>query len=88
VRWHVLDQPELCTLSTAHDRIQTLGETGVSLMRWKVDVEQFDELYRGEWEWLAMDGELTKAPLGGKTGPEPTDRGRSGVNRSLLTGGT
>ena len=29
---------------------------------------------------------MTKAPLGGKhTGPNPTDRGKSGVKRSLLT---
>jgi hypothetical protein len=35
-----------------------------------------------------MDGAMTKAPLGGKkTGANPTDRGKSGVNRSLLTEG-
>src|SRR5579864_5555536 len=35
-----------------------------------------------------MDGAITKAPLGGeKTGPNPTDRGKSGVKRSLLTEG-
>lgn len=35
-----------------------------------------------------MDGAMTKAPLGGrKTGPNPTDRGKSGVKRSLLTEG-
>ena len=29
---------------------------------------------------------MTKAPLGGeKTGPNPTDRGKDGVKRSLLT---
>jgi putative transposase len=31
---------------------------------------------------------MTKAPLGGeRTGPTPTDRGKSGVKRSLLTDG-
>ena len=31
---------------------------------------------------------MTKAPLGGeKTGPNPTDRGKSGVKRSMLTEG-
>jgi transposase len=35
-----------------------------------------------------MDGAMTKAPLGGKkTGRNPTDRGKSGVKRSLLTDG-
>ncbi len=28
---------------------------------------------------------MTKSPLGGKTGPDPTDRGKIGVKRSLLT---
>ena len=33
-----------------------------------------------------MDGAMTKAPLGGgKTGPNPTDRAKSGAKRSLLT---
>ena len=35
-----------------------------------------------------MDGAMTKAPLGGeKTGPNPTDRGKCGVKRSVLTEG-
>jgi transposase len=33
-----------------------------------------------------MDGAITKAPLGGElTGPNPTDRAKSGTKRSLLT---
>jgi putative transposase len=35
-----------------------------------------------------MDGAMTKAPLGGeKTGKNPTDRGKSGVKRSILSEG-
>ena len=35
-----------------------------------------------------MNGAMTKAPLGGeKTGPNPTDRGKSGVKRRVLTEG-
>src|SRR5262249_5057402 len=38
-----------------------------------------------DWAWLSMDDCMTKAPLGGaKTGRNPTDRGKSGVKRSLL----
>ena len=33
-----------------------------------------------------MDGTMTKAPLGGeKSGPNPTDRAKKGVKRSVLT---
>jgi len=32
-----------------------------------------------------MDGAITKSPLGGKsTGPNPTDRSKSGTRRSIL----
>ena len=35
-----------------------------------------------------MDGAMTKAPLGKeKTGPNPTDRAKRGVKRSLLVEG-
>jgi transposase len=47
---------------------------------WQAGIEQFDELCEIDWDWLAMDGAMSKAPLGGeKTGPNPTDRGKSGV---------
>jgi putative transposase len=64
-QWRALDYTELCPHSTAHDRFQTWVEAGVFLELWKAGVEQFDELRGIEWDWLAMDGALTKAPLGG-----------------------
>lgn len=37
------------------------------------------------WEWQAIDGAMTKAPLGGAgTGANPTDRGKKGTKRSIL----
>ncbi|MGH2411467.1 MAG: IS5 family transposase [Chloroflexota bacterium] len=87
-QWQALDQTELCAHSTAHDRFQEWVETGVFLTFWRGGVEQFDELRGIDWAWLSMDGAMTKAPLGGKkTGPNPTDRGKGGAKRSLLTEG-
>jgi len=41
-----------------------------------------------EWEWQAIDGVMTKAPLGkDATGKNPTDRAKSGTKRSMLTDG-
>ena len=41
----------------------------------------YDAKHGIEWEWLAMDGALGKAPLGGElTGPNPTDRAKKGRN--------
>lgn len=88
-QWKALDQTELCAGSTAHDRYQEWVEAGVFLKLWQAGVEQFDELKRIDWAWLSMDGAMTKAPLGGEdTGPNPTDRAKSGVKRSLLTEGS
>jgi putative transposase len=58
---------------------------GVFKRMWKVGLQEYDEIIGIEWKWQAADGAMTKAPLGGeKTGPNPTDRGKSGVKRSLL----
>lgn len=87
-QWKALAQTELCAASTAHDRYQEWVEAGVFLKLWQAGVGQFDELKGIEWAWLSMDGAMTKAPLGGEdTGPNPTDRAKSGVKRSLLTEG-
>jgi hypothetical protein len=41
-----------------------------------------------DWAWLAMDGAMPKAPLGGKkVGKHPTNRGKSGTQHSVLTDG-
>ena len=41
-----------------------------------------------DWAWLSVDEAITKASLSGKkTGPNPTDRGKTGTKRSLLTDG-
>lgn len=87
-QWDALKQTELCAKSTAHDRFAEWVTAGVFLKLWKTGVEQFDELRGIEWAWLSMDGAMTKAPLGGEqTGPNPTDRAKRGVKRSLLTDG-
>jgi putative transposase len=87
-QWEALTQTDLCAKSTAHDRFQEWVEAGVFEKLWFAGVEQVDELQGIDWSWVSMDGAMTKAPLGGaKTGRNPTDRGTSGVKRSLLTEG-
>ena len=71
-QWEALNQTELCPKSTAHDRFQEWVEAGVFLRLWQVGVEHFDELKGIGWQWMSMDGAMTKAPLGGeKNRPEP-----------------
>jgi putative transposase len=85
-QWAALNETELCAKSTAHDRFTQWVEAEVFLKLWQAGVTQFDELQGIDWNWLSMAGAMNKAPLGGKeTGPNPTDRGKDGVKRSLLT---
>ena len=87
-QWKSLDATGICSGSTAHLRFQEWAAAGVFLELWRTGLERYDELKGLDWSWLSMDGALTKSPLGGgKTGPNPTDRGKSGVKRSLLTEG-
>ena len=87
IQWNALPR-EWGASSTVHDRFQEWVQAGVFLKLWQAGLEQFEETCGIDWQWLSMDGAMTKAPLGGeKTGPNPTDRGKSGVKRSLLTEG-
>jgi putative transposase len=55
---------------------------------WKYLLRRYDALRGIQWRWQSLDGSSTKAPLGGeKTGKNPTDRGKLGVKRSVLTDG-
>ena len=64
-QWKALDETDICPASTAHDRFQEWVKAGVFLKLWQAGVAHFDELQGIEWEWLSMDGAMTKAPLGG-----------------------
>ena len=74
--------------STVHLRFQQWVHAKVFKKMWKAGLLQLDEKKELDWTWQCMDGAMTKAPLGGeKTDKNPTDRGKSGVKRSLLTEG-
>ena len=50
---------------------------------------KFYDRRRGiQWKWSSLDSAMVKAPKGGDlTGPNPTDRAKSGVKRHILTDG-
>ena len=51
--------------STVHDRFQAWREAGVFRRLWQAGLIEFDANIGIDWEWQAMDGAMTKAPLGG-----------------------
>jgi transposase len=88
-QWNALNATGICSSSSAHRRFQEWREAGVFEELWRRGLLAYDEGAGIEWEWLAMDGAITKAPLGGaRTGPNPTDRakrGRSGRSSRKAT---
>jgi putative transposase len=74
--------------STVHGRFEAWAVAGVFHKLWKRGLLFYDDKVGIDWTWQSMDGAMTKAPLGGEvTGPNPTDRGKQGVKRSLQTDG-
>ena len=74
--------------STVHGRFQEWVEAGVFHKLWKRGLLFYDAEVGINWTWQAVDGAMSKAPLGGEaTGPNPTDRAKKGVKRSLQTDG-
>src|SRR5512144_2456846 len=85
-RWDALNATGICSSPSAHRRFQEWAAAGVFVTLWAQGLQEYDQLKGLDWEWLAMDGAMTKAPLGGeRTGKNPTDRGKQGAKRSLLT---
>ena len=87
-QWKTLPR-SLGAPSTVHDRFQEWREAGLFEAMWKAGLMEYDMKKGIEWEWQSMDGAMTKAPLGGEgTGANPTDRGKKGTKRSMLTEGS
>src|SRR6516162_7698105 len=87
IQWNALPR-ELGASSTLHDRFQEWEQAGFFKALWQAGLSEYDELAGIQWEWQAVDGVLTKAPFAGAaTGANPTDRGKAGPKRSLLTDG-
>jgi len=77
MQWNALAATGICNSSTAHRRFQEWERAGVFHEIWRQGLLDYDATVGIDWSFLAADGALTKAPLGGaKTGPNPTDRGK------------
>ena len=71
-QWNALNATGICSSSTAHKRFQEWVKAGVFSCFWRSGLQAYDECQGIDWEWLSMDGAMTKAPLGGeKNRPEP-----------------
>lgn len=65
-QWKALPR-SLGASSTVHDRFSEWVEQGVFLGMWEAGLKQYADEAGIEWDWMAMDGAMVKAPLGGKS---------------------
>ncbi len=87
-QWNAAPKERYGSGKTLHRYFQVWSRRGVFKRMWKAGLAEYDEVTGIDWKWQAADGAMTKAPLGGDlTGPNPTDRGKSGTKRSLLVDG-
>jgi transposase len=85
MQWNALNATGICHSSSAHRRFQEWERAGVFHEIWRRGLTEYDEKVGIDWSFLAADGALSKAPLGGDaSGPNPTDRGKKGRNARCL----
>lgn len=65
-QWNALPRC-LGASSTVHDRFQLWVEQGVFERMWELGLEEYAQKVGIDWQWMAMDGAMVKAPLGGKS---------------------
>ena len=70
-QWNSLDATGICSCSSAYRRFHEWVDAGVFEQCWRLGLLAVDALDGIDWSWLAMDGAMAKAPLGGEKKPAP-----------------
>lgn len=91
-QWRALPT-EFGPKSTVYQRFREWLSQGCLEKVWLCLLKKYDATIGISWEWCAADGCIVKAPLGKRgidgvaeaTGSNPTDRGKAGSKRHLLT---
>lgn len=74
--------------STLHRRFQQWVTHRVFELWWVELLEEYDRQHGIQWHWQSIDSASIKSPLGGDhSGPNPTDRGKLGTKRHILSDG-
>ena len=69
-------------------RFQEWAGAGFFAALWEAGLAGYDELTGIDWAWQAVDGVMTKTPVGGAASwPNAMERTKRGIKRSLLTVG-
>jgi transposase len=65
-QWNSLDGTGICSCSSAYRRFREWTQAGVFQAFWQHGLIYCEALEKIDWSWLAMDGAMSKAPLGGE----------------------
>ena len=84
-QWNALHDTGICSSSSAHRRFQEWTAADVFLAFWEQGLMAYEALKGIDWEWLAMDGAMPKAPLGGGKGGQEPDRPRQDRHQAQHT---
>ncbi len=88
IQWQACPREKFGQPSTVHYYFRLWCRRGIFESMWAKALEFYDDIKGLGWKWQSVDVAMTKAPLGGEaTGANPTDRGKIGTKRSLLTEG-
>ena len=75
-QWNALNATGICSSSSAHRRFQEWTQAGVLEEFWRIGLLSLQALDGIDWTWLALDGAMTKAPLGGEKNRPQSYRSR------------
>ena len=67
-QWQALNETKLGSSRSAHRRFQEWVEADVFVALGEQGLVEYDAVQGIDGEWLAMDGAMTQAPLGGEKG--------------------
>ena len=71
--------------SAIHAYFQEWVAVGVFEELWRMALEEYDGLKGIDWKWQAVDGAMTKSPLGGEKNREKPDRSRQVGDQTFRT---
>lgn len=81
--WKAMPKGLFGSGSSLHRYFQRLVRRKLFGTLWKLALEEYDALKGIDWEWQALDGAMTKAPLGGEKDGEKPHRSRQTRDETL-----
>ena len=83
-QWKGLKKEWYGASSSLHERFQSWNKAGLWKQIYRMMVKYYHKKRHIQWKWQAVDSKTVPAPLGGEeTGPNPTDRAKTGSKRHL-----